>query len=529
LKVTLSASTAGEPDQVFEYRGFAYKQAQNADEVPWILSFVVPAEELTEWAGIPRRSEQNLVGFQRAVDPVRVDKARDFFQTPNNQSPTALVVGFHPSSATEDGPVSLQLEGAESDGIRPFVLRIDMTEYRARELEWAVEAVKRDLTSRLDETVDADGDVDGTAGTSAEEDNETDSEVDDAEGAGVEEDDDEIDVEGDEGFELGRSIISALLERLEDADWVEANSEALLDMAKPGTVIDGQHRLKGAEACERDIPFAVCALWDCAWPEQVFQFTVVNYTAKGIPDQFITANAALSLTSPELAQLQQRLVQADVKVVEYELMRTVQFDPRSPFYNLVNLAERKTEGKIGYKTMVRIAKRWYQAKHQVFKLLLQNLYPDIKGVGSLSRRRERWREGDWSEFFLDFWSIIHSAYKDESSHVQGKTLWDVGNSQLLVAIVLYEYQEAFLNNLNAQDEEFFEVDDETETLDELRKKLRRRAEKFVTYLPADFFATEWEMKSLSTGPGRDALEAAFRDLVDQKGKAQYASSRLVTG
>lgn len=148
-------------------------------------------------------------------------------------------------------------------------------------------------------------------------------------------------------------------------------------------MIDGQHRLLGAQAVERSIPFAICALIDCPWSEQVFQFTVINCTAKGIPDQFITANAALSLTADELSLLEQRLDQAGVKVTEYELMTVVNFKlPQSPFFNLVNLAESKkgSEGKIGYKTMVRIARRWYDASLEVVKNeLLTNLYPDLPG------------------------------------------------------------------------------------------------------------------------------------------------------
>ena len=285
-----------------------------------------------------------------------------------------------------------------------------------------------------------------------------------------------------------------------------------------------------ARACERNIPFIVCAIYDCPWPEQVFQFTVVNYTAKGIPDQFITANAALSLTKHELTSLRTRLVQAGVKVVEYELMKIVQFDTRSPFYGLVNLTDKKDNTKIGYKTMVRLAKRWYNANHQAFTNLLPHLYPDIKGANAKKRQRERWKEADWGEFFLDFWEIIYRTYSGEPSHNQEHTLWEVGYSNFIVAIVLFELQETFLNNLNQQDEEFFEVKDQRNAVDELRDKLRKRAEKFVGWIPASFFGTKWGLGGqLNVGPGRAALQAALENLVKKKGAYQYAKSTLVTG
>jgi hypothetical protein len=338
------------------------------------------------------------------------------------------------------------------------------------------------------------------------------------------------DDDAEEEIELGRSLLRNLLEALDDGEWCQEHMSDLVDIAKPATVIDGQHRILAARACERNIPFAVIALYSCSWPEQVFQFTVVNYTAKGIPDQFITANAALSLTRAELGDLRTRLIQAGVKVVEYELMKVVQFDPRSPFYELVNLTEKKDSTKIGYKTMVRLAKRWHMANHQVFVELLPNLYPDIRGAGAKKRQRDEWKEHEWGEFFLDFWTIVHSSFKNAPSHEPGYKLWDVGHSNLIVAIVLFELQEAFLDNLNQQDEEFFASNDLRQPLEELREKIRKRAEKFVEWIPTDFFGTAWGLGGqLSVGPGRIALKGTLEKLVKTKGKYQYGKSTLVTG
>src|SRR5437879_5348949 len=75
------------------YRGFAYRQTE-APAAPWLVTFVASSEELLTWAGIPRKSEQNLTGFQRPMDDARVAKAKAFFDMPNNQSPTALIVGI---------------------------------------------------------------------------------------------------------------------------------------------------------------------------------------------------------------------------------------------------------------------------------------------------------------------------------------------------------------------------------------------------------------------------------------------------
>lgn len=527
------------------YEGFAYRQSQNP-EAPWLVSFVASAEELTLWAGIPRRASDKFIGFQRTEDPVRVDRARDFFNLGINQSPTALIVGLHPALPGDQRIFLDFLDNDHDEPVRKCRLRVLFED--SPTLDDVRVSIKKQVEKRLSgdqSSLDAEGEEFAASnlpslGGLVDEEPMPEEELLDSTDLGLSENDaseesvgsDSIatDASDSEDIELGRSLLTNLLDALEDPDWCSEHVDDLVDIAKPATIIDGQHRALAARACERNIPFMVCAIYNCPWPEQVFQFTVVNYTARGIPDQFITANAALSLTKSELGSLRSRLVQAGVKVVEYELMKIVQFDSRSPFYDLVNLTDRKDNSKIGYKTMVRLAKRWYNANHQAFTNLLPHLYPDIKGGNAKRRQRERWKEEDWGEFFLDFWAIIYRTYSSEASHNPGHTLWEVGHSNLIVAIVLFELQEAFLNNLNQQDEEFFEVKEQRNAVDELRDKLRKRAEKFVTWIPVDFFGTKWGLGGqLNVGPGRDALQTALDNLVKKKGAYQYGKSTLVTG
>jgi hypothetical protein len=519
--------------QTRRYNGIAYRQSRSPD-APYLVSFVATAEELLEWAGIPRRSEENLVGFQRAFDPKRVDRAKEFFDFPENQSPTALVVGLHPLAGRDPDALEVEMEGDITDSIRPCVITVRYSDHD-QDLEQIISAVRRQLDYRLSQqTPEADDEdavdnedligraIDTTETVNGGENEGTDSLAPSDDDTSDDEDDD------NEEIELGRSVLDQLRERLDSPEWCHHNEEALRDMAKPATLIDGQHRVKGAEGCERGIPFAVCAIVNCEWSEQVYQFTVVNYTAKGIPDQFITANAALSLTRDELNGLQNRLVQAGVKVIEYELMKVIQFDSHSPFFGLINLSEKKDPGKIGYKTMVRVARVWYLGRHPVYKQILPNLYPDLTKRATRPRL-ERWKAEHWGDFFLDFWNVVADHYRGiPSSHRPDGTLWEVG-SQLMVAIVLLELQEAFLTNLNAQDEDFFLPRDGENAVEELRTKLKRRAEKFVEWFPPEFFATKWAISSLNTGFGRTALQQALRQFVDTKGRYQYGKSSLLTG
>src|SRR3954453_5574122 len=101
----------------FVYEGIAYKQALDPDTAPWIMTFVAPAEDITAWAGVPRRSSDRLAGFQRAVDEPRRERAEEFFTQPPNQSPTAVIVGIHQSYA-DDAGASFEWLGPEEDGRR---------------------------------------------------------------------------------------------------------------------------------------------------------------------------------------------------------------------------------------------------------------------------------------------------------------------------------------------------------------------------------------------------------------------------
>lgn len=491
------------------YPAFAYRQGTSV-EAPLIVSFVATAEDVIDWAGMPRRSaDAEMAGFQRAYDDVRVEKAKAFFKNSKNQSPTAIVVGLHPP--TSGGHVGAKLvfaENSEHLPVRACTLTITYPE-TSDDASTLVRAL-------IDRRLSLHPEVDAV-------------DVDDSDD---EDDPDDGDGESEDGeIELGRSLLMRLSDRLGEAEWCNANSDALLDLAKPATVLDGQHRLKGAERCERGIPFAVCALFDCSWAEQVFQFTVINYTQHGIEDQFITNNAALSLTQFELTELQSRLVQAGVKVVEYELMKVVHFHNDSPFKDLVNLTERQDKTKIGYKTMVRVSRAWHDARHPVFKVILPALYPDLPDRRHHKERILRWRKEDWGVFFLDFWRVVYTAYADVESHHKGHRLWDVGHSQLIVAIVLYEFQSAFLDALNQQDEDYFRIPgDNLDVIQaEMRQRVQKRIRKFVEWFEPAFFATPWGHKSLSVGPGRKALSDCFLQLVRNKGSFRYSNSTLFTG
>jgi len=498
----------------YTYSGVAYRQGRD-QKAPWIISFVARAEELLDWVGIPRRSEKGLVGFQRIDDPVRVDRAKQFFMEPLNQSPTALIIGIHDASMSAMRSVNLRfLE--DSGDIRKCELTVDFSSGEISD-DQLKDMIERQIRHRLASESPAQVEEEEEEGSESEDDESGD-------------DDDSEQAIGKHGgnIELGRSLLNDLLKKIADPEWFVANRGAILDYAKPATLIDGQHRVKGAEKTERGLPFSVCALFDCSWSEQVFQFTIVNYTQQGIPDQFITANAALSLTKTELKGLEGRLRQAQVKVVEYDLMKIVNFDDRSPFFQIVDLSDKGTREKIGYKTMIKIAKQWWSGKHHAIASVLNALYPGLSGKKSDVKGQQlvRWQTEDWGDFFIAFWRVVQEKYGKEASHVSGHTLWDVGHSNFMLAVVLLQFQTVFLEDLGRRDDEFFENKTKEELIAKIEERVRTH---FLTWFPTDLFAREWKIKSLNTGAGKTVLLECFTEMERKRGKFGYANSALVTG
>src|SRR5690348_11972457 len=76
----------------FVYPIFAFRQQKDA---PVQVAFVAHSREILEWAGVPRKSDGLLTGYQRFKDDVRItqDIVR-FFQDPRNCSPTAIIVAL---------------------------------------------------------------------------------------------------------------------------------------------------------------------------------------------------------------------------------------------------------------------------------------------------------------------------------------------------------------------------------------------------------------------------------------------------
>jgi hypothetical protein len=79
-----------------KYEVIAFRQQVKS---PIQVAFVAHAGEILSWAGIPRKSDEMLTGYQRFLDEKRVDgQILPFFQNSENCSPTAIIVALRKDS-----------------------------------------------------------------------------------------------------------------------------------------------------------------------------------------------------------------------------------------------------------------------------------------------------------------------------------------------------------------------------------------------------------------------------------------------
>lgn len=479
----------------YKYKVIAYRQQERA---PVQVAFVAPSAELLEWAGIPRRSDELLTGYQRFRDDERVRKEIvPFFQDPRNCSPTAIIVALRSDSGA--GGCSLSVHDVKPGEAIDAELTITLDE-EVLATDRVFEAARAYVQERIDKQT--------PNGANGEK-------IDD----GADEADEDLGEEDEEGEEigdvhLGNVTLAKVKEVLDDrANWSNKDFRAAMsDFVKPAALIDGQHRVTAAAKIgTRGIPFMVCGLFDAPWDEQVFQFTVVNIKPKRIPASTITSIAALSLTRSEQDQVQGRLQQAGVRVSEVTVMSLVSYDDRSPFVNMVDSgqgAKQKKEQLLGYGSIKRIANVWYGAQRNSLTQIVRQAYD----VNNILKSREKWRhEQAWFDFFCAFWSEIRGHYP--------ATLWKKGEgNKFFVGAQLWALQEALLEEADGQLPKVWSVPEGITTvedrLEHLRQQLIDLVRQTIVYFPAEMWTVEWAKSSQDTNAGRADLLVLFKKFID---------------
>jgi hypothetical protein len=477
----------------YSYPVFAFRQQADS---PIQVAFVAHAGDIVSWSGIPRKSDELLTGFQRFLDPDRINQEIvPFFQNPANCSPTAIIVALR----SDSGLGSCTLEKLPVEAGKPVQTNLFIeVDVDALTTDKVFEAALNYVDTRLA------GAVGGP---------------DKPEEGGVE-DEEEGDEEGEEIAHLGSVTVTRMKELLADkGNWANADfRRAIADYVKPVFLIDGQHRaVAAAKFGPKGLPFIVCGLFDPAWEEQVFQFTVVNLKPKRIPPALITSIAGLSLTRHEQERVEERLAQADVKMAEVSIMSLVAYDEESPFVDMVDMAvggPQEKEDKLGYGAMKRIAKVWYRASRSSLTLIAKSAF----STNSITKARQSWRDDRvWFDFFCGFWTSIRNRYPD---------LWKKSpTNRLFVGAHLWALQEVLLGAADGQLPPPWTLDTDDEDVDLrtrlLVDKLLMVVKTALEYLPTEMWTVEWAKASQDTNAGREELKLLFAKFLDEGMKAGH--------
>jgi hypothetical protein len=438
-----------------------------------------------------------MKGFQRAIIETHVDDIVSYFEVEENISPTAVVVAFKP------GQVKLNpIPGFETSPNAPQILSItiDTPDFDSIDIYELARRAADALGQHLGDThaspppnIENDSQYDGSAHENA--------------------DQDEDDPESAESLlSLEESHLQQFISQLRSRDWIKKAIQddeqklrtTLCDLLKPATIVDGQHRTRGAARCEQQIPFAVVALIEAPWKEEVFQFVVINQRAKPIQAEFLSAIVSSSLSEDDILDLKSRLEQAGVNLLNTRIIDLVNGSPESPFKGMIDFKITGSEGKLKFTGMLQLAKRFMKLQthdpKRRFNTFFKQIFQSCVDGKNLTENRENWQNQEWFTYFCSLWTTVQQHF----NQLGFSNLWEPG-SNLLKIVTLHELQNLFLDWL-------FKRMDRIENAEQFRKLTRQ----FLTNLNGSFFTDVWQLKSLQSETGRRYLRQALTNAIEQQ-------------
>jgi hypothetical protein len=462
---------------------------------PLSLLFTAPAEEISQWAGVPRKSAAFMKGFQRAIIDSHVDDIANYFsEVEENISPTAVVVAFKPGKLRITHSPQ-EFPGNQSEG-QLVTIEVETPEFDKLSTKELASMAARTLRGHLGSNIPSIAGDQEQQSASQEE--------------AAEEDSEEEEIP-ESLLNIEESHLQDFLEQLENPDWIqqatnedEENFRSMLsDLLKPATIVDGQHRTRGAARCEQLIPFAVVALIDAPWKEEVFQFVVINQRARPIQAEFLSAIVSSSLSPEDILDLKARLEQAGVDLLSTQIIDLVHGNKESPFAGMIDFKISGGEGKLKFNGMLNLAKRFRKLRthdpRRKFPAFFKLAFFECTPGDNLVDKRTKWQEINWFTFFSIFWGTV-------KEHFEAKgfiNLWEPG-SNLLKIVTLQELQNLFLDWLFARLEPISSDSD-----------FKELAQKYLANLEGSFFTDVWKLTSLQSDSGRKYLRQALQNAVEQ--------------
>lgn len=451
----------------FEYDAIRVIQTENSK--PLIL-FGAKASEIEQWAGIPQKKTLNpgsaeTTGFQRTENQTRLRQLSNFYQNKENVVQNNLICSLR------------KLEGCKveflSSDQSKMVGKVKIEFPNFYTAPWVdLFALLRDsLESRIGAIA-----IDKSSPKYLELKSQIGLFSDEVEDIAENSDDD-----NDDGIEAAIYEESHLNDFLEDVairhellkeiDESEIEGErflgfdrvSLMSFLLPVTLVDGQHRLKGAvlaaeatandkkeegialmeggcsaemvfnklkEKYSRELPISL--LMEDEPKEQVFQFVVINQKATPIGKSLLGTIISTTLTANEMESVNERLLASGIALDDARAITWAARNSSSPFYGLVergtqsekkdllqwnvmgsliNIFRELKGGKL-FHAKNDYAKRWKE------KFLVNS---DLVESDNITDTFNEWSSlnGPWQKVFIAFWNKVKqelSQDENESRH-----------------------------------------------------------------------------------------------------------------
>jgi DGQHR domain-containing protein len=464
----------------FKYLAIEVKQTPHAR--PFYL-FKATASDILKWCDVPRKKEEFLAGYQRELGN-RHESITEFLQTEeiggNNIIPSSIII------ASRNEYTKIKQLGDIANGVVEIEINVNDIEFNAL-IERTISEFKLRLSSEELASITLEN-----------------SEIDS-------EEESEEDTPPDSYL---ATIVKQLQEAGENLNNLDENKREVIKsyvegIAKPGLILDGQHRVFGAKNVSQFmVELPIVLLPGLEFSEQVFQFYVLNNKAKPLNKGELRAIVSTSLSNKEISNLYNRFKQVGVTAEETEWTHKMNVDSNSPFRGLIDFSYSTSKPPIPENVAYQVASKFLKPNRK-YRLI----FKDVIEWGQVT--------SDYSfriELFYAFWRAIRDKFPNAWKGAVDKT-----NGQILQKvslIILQEYLfDQFANDMprRGSKKEPSPFSSSDYLYDEVKLQL--------TYLSEEFFTKEWKAKGLDTGPGHKLFRESIVEAITSQ-SANLGNKRL---
>lgn len=333
--------------------------------------------------------------------------------------------------------------------------------------------------------------------------------------------------------ELLKELSSAFIE---EHKFLGFDRQSLLAFLLPITLVDGQHRLKGATLAARnkandeaqDLAIAKLEAGECVDnieeelslkyartlpisllmeedpKEQVFQFVVINQKATPIGKSLLGTIISTSLTTSEMEAVTERLQDSGIAMEDARAITWAARNPSSPFCGLV---ERGTQSEkkdlLQWNVMgslIQIFKELkggslYHTKNDYAKRWKEKYLTESSMISSDNSKDafEEWRtlNGIWRDFFIAFWKKVKDELAQDTNESRFNYWGNTRKSNIFNKISLTILAADFFKYLVTTKTTINQIDEISEVVEDWLEDVNRA-----------YFDFDWDLKGVkkdSTG------------------------------